>query len=333
VLTRAHAVPAIAAAGFASAVPPAPWAEQSSVYRRGEEPPPGALPERAAVAAFHVYVDKVYPGALTAIGVPLLRGRDITPADDDRAALVAIVSRRTADELWPRQDPIGKLLVWPTRRGGRATLRVIGVVGDVRYSGLTSEPASTMYLPYAQHMDFGSLTLVLRGRGGTIVPDSVVRSIVQLSSLPRTGPVSTPQTARMAAQLQPQRRASAWMAAVGAIALLLAAIGLYGVIAQGVQQRTRELAVRAALGASPRSLRRLTLGEGVRLSGIGVLVGVLGAVLSVRVLRTMFTSLDFVDPRACAAAVVALVIVAIAASYLPARRAARIDVMQVLRSD
>ncbi len=333
VLARARGVPQIAAAGFASAVPPTPWEEPSTVYRRGEEPPPGASLPGTGPAAFHVYVDKIYPGALAAIGVSFLRGRDVTSSDDDHAPPVAIVSRRAADELWPHENPIGKYVVGITPRVGRVPMRVIGVVGDVRYSGITAEPAATIYLPYSQHMDFGTLTLVLRGRGRRIVPDSIVRSILPASSLPSTDPVSTPQTSRIAGQLKPQRRASAWLGAVGAIALLLAAIGLYGIIAQSVQQRTRELAVRSALGASPRKLLGLTLSDGVKLTTFGITLGVLGTAVSVRVLRSMFTALDFVDPRACAAAVVVLAAVAVAASYLPARRASRIAVMDILRND
>ena len=335
VLARAKSAPEIAAAGFISTVPPAPWAEPSSVYRRGEEPPVGAPRDYDAGAAFHVYVDQVYPGALAAIGIPMFRGRDVALQDDDHAPPVAIVSRRMAEELWPQEDPIGKLVVWPTNhnRFGRTPMRVIGVVGNTRYSGLTSAPAATMYVPYAQHMDFGNLTLVLRGRRGALVPDSVVRSIVQLTGPVEAGPMSTAQTTHIAGTVEPQQHVSAWLGAVGSIALLLSAIGLYGVMAQGVQQRTRELAVRAALGATPRTLLRLTLGDGVRLTLAGVTFGVLGAVFSMRVLRSMFTALDFIDPRACGAAVVVLAAVTVAASYLPARRASRIAVMDILRND
>jgi putative ABC transport system permease protein len=333
VLARARTRPEVAAAGLAMAVPPAPWTQPSPLFRRGEEPPVGTPPDRASTGAFHVYVDNVYPGTLAAIGIPLLLGRDIAPADDDHAPRVAIVSQRTAAELWPHENPIGKYVVGVTPRVGRVPMRVVGVVGNTRYNGLTSEPAASMYVPYSQHMDFGDLTLVLRGRAGAIVPDSIVRSIVGATGPIDAEDLSRPLTASLAGQLVVQRRASTWLGAVGMVALLLAAIGLYGVIAQNVQQRARELAVRAAVGATPRMLQRLTLADGVRLTTFGVILGVLGAVLAVRVLRTMFTSLDFVDPRACLAAVAALVFVAIAASYLPARRAGRIDVMQVLRTD
>ena len=333
VLRRAQAHPTIVAAGLATTVPPAPWAEPSSVYRSGEEPPTGELPDAASSTRFRVFVDRVSPGALEALAIPLLGGRTIASSDAERSERIAVVSRRTADALWPNESPIGKLVVWPDRRGGRREpLRIVGVVGDVSYAGLTKGPVPAMYVPLAQHQVSYNLTLAMRGRGGALVPDTVVRGFVHATA-PTLSTSSGRLAPRMASEVAPQRRASAFMGAFGAVALLLAAIGLYGIIAQGVLQRTRELAIRAALGASPRALRHTILSDGLLLTAIGATLGALASVISVRVLQAMYAGLDAIDVGACGAAGLALILTALVASYLPARRAGTLNVVDALRAD
>ena len=332
VLERAQAHPAISAAGLANTVPPAPWVEPSAVYRRGEEPPL-ATPDSATSARFRVFVDRVSPGTLEALAIPLLVGRTIAPTDVASAEHVVIVSRRMADAIWPNENPIGRLLVWPDRRGTRREpMRVVGVVGDIAYAGLTKGPVPTMYVPLAQQPVPYNLTLVMRGRGGALVPDSIVRSFVQATA-PALRVSSGRLSARMQSEVGPQRRASAFMGAFGAVALLLAALGLYGIVAQRVQQRRRELAVRAALGASPSALLTLVLSDGLVLTATGTAIGMIASILSVRVLRAMYAGLDSIDIGACAAAMSVLAVAALAATYLPARRAAALDVMEALRTD
>jgi ABC-type antimicrobial peptide transport system permease subunit len=142
-----------------------------------------------------------------------------------------------------------------------------------------------------------------------------------------------PLASQLAAEFAPQRRVSGWLGAFGAIALLLAALGLYGVIAQDVLQRTRELAVRAALGASPRALVALVLRGGVGLTIAGALVGTAGALLIARALRSMFSGLGVIDPRAFIASVALLVLVALVAMLLPAIRIVRLDAARALKTD
>jgi ABC-type antimicrobial peptide transport system permease subunit len=238
-----------------------------------------------------------------------------------------------ADALWPNENPIGKLVVWPDRRGARRDpMRIVGVVADVAFAGLTKGPVPAMYLPLAQQPVSYNLTLVMRGRGGALVADTVVRALVHAAA-PSLTVSSGRLTPRMREEVAPQRKASAFMGAFGAVALFLAALGLYGIIAQGVLQRTRELAVRAALGASPRELLRLVLSDGLLLTATGAALGAVGSAFSVRVLRAMYPGLDTIDLTACAAAITVLLTAALAASYLPARRAAALNVTEALRAD
>lgn len=333
VLAKAKADPSIDATSLASTIPPAPWDQPVSVYRRGEAPPEGEAIAHGNFPRYRVYQDDIYPGTFALLRIPLLVGRDVSERDDERAPRVAIVSKRMADELWLGENPIGKLVVWPQAPGRNgAPLRVIGVVGNTRHNGLTTAPAAVMYTPYVQRPRSYSLTLVLRGRSNAEASDDVARRIVG-AVMPGLDVTTVALESRIASQVGPQRRASAWIGGFGVIALLLAAIGLYGVVAQGVLQRTRELALRAAMGASPHMLLGVVMTDGMRLTVAGVIAGAAGSALALRALRVLFNGLDFVDPRACAVAAAVLIAAALAATYLPAKRAARLDVMEALRSD
>jgi ABC-type antimicrobial peptide transport system permease subunit len=176
--------------------------------------------------------------------------------------------------------------------------------------------------------------LVMRRHDGTIVPQRVVTDMVN-SAATNVNVLWSGSlvTSRIAEEMMPQRRASAWIGEFGIIALSLAAIGLYGIVAQSVLQRTRELAVRAALGATPRELLGTVMRDGGAITAIGIVAGVGGAMLVIRFLRSMFAGLGGIDLGVCAVAVVTLATVSFVATYLPARRAARLDVMEALRSD
>ncbi|HEX5436455.1 MAG TPA: ADOP family duplicated permease [Gemmatimonadaceae bacterium] len=332
VLARATAEPSIAGATLTNTVPPLEWGSRATVFRRGEEPPPGTLAEHGRDLGLRVDALEISPRFFDVMRIPVVRGRAFTASDNEQSAPVVIVSRRVADALWPGQDPIGRFLSVPSAKGPpRPPLRVVGVAADTRNVALTSV-ALAMYVPFAQHPG-SNLSLVVRGRGSLPVPMTTVRRLVAEVDAGVAVEGGKTLLEELQAQLRPQQAASAWIGAFGIIALLLAAIGLYGVVAQGVLQRTRELAVRSALGASPGGILRTVLGDGLRLVAMGGVAGALGAMAAFRVLQSLFTAVAPADLRAVVVAAAALALAMLAATILPARRAAKLNLVDALRSD
>jgi predicted permease len=332
-LARAASDPEIEGAAVTSTVPPFQWASRATVFRRGEEPPAGALVGRELELGLRVEAVDVSPGFFDVMRIPLLVGRTFAAGDDERSDPVVIVSRRLADALWPREDPIGQLVAWPVIEGPpRPPLRVVGIAADTRDMSLADEPPLAMYLPFTQRPERG-LILVLRGRGGQAVSPATVGRLVEAVEPSVTVRGSRTLDDRLKGEVRPQRTASAWIAVFGAIAVLLAAIGLYGIIAQSVLQRTRELAVRSALGASPLGILASVLSDGMRLAAIGGVAGGLGSLAALQVLRSVFTGVQGADLRPTALAVAILAFAMLAATWLPARRASRLNPVDALRCD
>jgi predicted permease len=331
-LREAGSEPSIAAVAVASVVPPAPWDHPQWVFRAGEEPPPDSRLGDSPAGGMHAYVDVVSPAFFDVMHLPIAFGRSIAESDNEGAAPVVVVSRRLAANAWPNESPLGKMLSLPALHGRRQPpMRVIGVTGDVRYASVFTDAPAVAYVPIAQHPGTG-LTFVMRSRDGRSVSDTAIHRIG--ARVNARVPMYTNDVAELIDdQLHPQRVASAWIGAFGVIALLLAAIGLYGVVAQGVLQRTRELAVRSALGATPGGLTSLVIGGGVRIAAIGVTIGVLAGAAVLRVLESQFAGVSIVDARAAAVAIAILCATMIAACYLPARRASRLDPAAALRCD
>jgi hypothetical protein len=211
-------------------------------------------------------------------------------------------------------------------------MRVIGVVGDTRFAGVAAEPGPAMYVPYRQNFDLARLVLVTRGHG-RLLSDSLVKTIVREIETSLDPGVSKPLTVQMRGEFASQRRVSGWLGAFGAIALFLAVLGLYGVITQDVLQRTRELAVRSALGARPQDLIGLVVGDVGKLMTFGVAAGAIASFVAVRLLRASYAGLGYVDPLACLLVLAVLGVAATVASYMPARRVARLDAAHALRAD
>jgi predicted permease len=333
VLVRAQSDPAVEAAALTTTVPPFQWASRATVFRRGEEPPPGALAGRELELGLRVLAVHVSEDFFGVMRIPLLGGRMFTARDDARSEPVAIVSQRLAAALWPAGGAIGQSVAWPAVEGPpRLPVRVVGVVADTRDVSLGRESPLAMYVPYAQHPgDWG--LLVLRGRGGVAVSEATVRRIVAAVDPNATVLGGRTLDDRLRDEVRPQRTASAWIAVFGGTALLLACIGLYGVVAQGVVQRTRELAVRSALGATPRGILGTVLGDGMRLAALGGAAGAIGAVAAMRVLRSMFPGVESVDLLLASGSVGVLAAAMLVATYLPARRAARLSPADALRCD
>jgi predicted permease len=332
VLARAAAEPVVAGAALTTNIPPFEWASHATVFRRGEEPPREALVGRELELGWRVDMIPVSPGFFDVVRLPLVRGRDFDAGDTPASARVAIVSRAMADAMWPRMDAIGRFIAWPSVEGPvRVPLLVVGVAEDGRtVTGGGAPPA--MYVPFTQQ-PATNLVLVVRSRGDAPVAPTTLRRIV--ASVNARVPVQGGRTLedRLSGAVRPQRTASAWIGVFGAIALVLAGVGLYGVVAQAVLQRTRELALRCALGATPVGILRLVLDDGMRVAAAGAAVGIAGVAVSFRVLRSMLSGLGGVDGGSAVFAMAILGLAMLIATYLPARRAARLDPAAALRAD
>jgi predicted permease len=277
------------------------------------------------------------PGALAAMRVPVLRGRGIEAADDARAPLVALVNETMARTLWPGADVVGRRF----RMSGDSTpwIRVVGVTRDVRSRGLAERPVMEFAVPHAQ---FTTLT------GGSAMRN--MRLVVRTAGDPArlTGPVtreirafdpdlavSDVRTLRQVVDTsvaQP-RFTMLLLGVFGAVALVLAAVGVYGVLSFAVAQRTRELGIRVALGARRADIVRLVLRHGLGLAGAGVALGVAGALGATRALSALLYGVSPTDPLTFGVIALVLLGVSAAATLAPARRATRADPMGVLRAE
>jgi predicted permease len=333
VLERAAADPDVEQVALATTVPPFQWSASLLVFRQGEEPPRGSSAEQRTAVGLRVSSIQASESFFRVMRMRVLRGRAFAPSDTRTSEPVVVVSRRMAEVLWPGLDPIGRVLTWnPITGPARPPLRVIGVAEDTREASLNGAPPLAMYLSIEQR-PHPRLNLLVRGRNGEPVPVTSIRRLV-VSIDPRVT-VLGGQTLRdrLLHHTRPQRTASAWVGVFAALALLLAAMGLYGVMAQSVMQRTRELAVRSALGASPRRILATVLGGGMRLAASGLVLGGAGTLVGVRVLRSLFAGVEANDVWPMVAAATVLAGAMLVAAYLPASRASKLNSVSALRSD
>jgi len=264
-----------------------------------------------------------------------------SPIDNRQSAIfnapgVVIVSHKLAEHLWPGENPIGKRISWPSMVGPpRPPLEVVGETADSKYRSLVSDAPLLMYVPLFQNYD-GRPTIVVRTASAPSGVSTAVRSAIASldKNLPVFGVKTMPQ--QIAFSLWQQRMAASLISAFGLLALTLAAIGLYGVVAHSVAQRTHEIGIRVALGAAHNDVLRLVVGEGMVLALLGVAVGLAVAVSLLPLTRLMPSLLYGVrsnDPLTYAAIAALLGGVSLAASYFPARRAARVDPVVALRQE
>jgi len=266
-----------------------------------------------------------------AMGIPLLRGRTFGAQDAPGTPLSAILNDSMARKFWPSGDAVGKRIAW----GGRP-LTIVGIVGDVHLTALEAEVNPTIYTALYQ-IDRGPTTnavFILRGRtasAAAIAPS--LRGAIW--SVDNGVPVFDVRSMNdvVARSLATRRFTVALLSSFAVVALLLAVIGLYSVLAYGVTQRTPELGVRLALGASPRQLVRLVLGEGLRLTVVGLTLGLAIGIIVARAMTPLLFGVAWFDPLAFAGSALVLLIVALSASGIPARRAAGVDPLIALRSE
>jgi predicted permease len=262
-------------------------------------------------------------------GMPILRGRAFTDADREDAPLVAIVSEMAAKRLWPNEDPIGKRIHYLS--GSTVWRTVIGVVRDARIRALRTT-APIIYVPWRQ-MDFWQFGFSVRTRGDmSAVLPAMRRELAEVDPQLRLWYVHSMDELLGAPLAQP--RMSALLMSVFAVAaLLLAAMGLYGLMASLVRERTREIGIRMALGAAPEVLRRDVLFQALTVSGVGALVGLVAAFGTSRLLSAILFDVSPTDPIALGSACAVLLVVVLIAAYGPAHRATQIDPANALRAD
>jgi putative ABC transport system permease protein len=323
---RIAALPGVAAVGAANVVPLCGCNQTSGFSVLGAPPyPPGEGPE--------VDWRIVTPGYFTALRVPFRRGRDFTATDGPDAPRVVIVNETVSRRWFPDGGALGRWL----HVGGDTTraVEVVGIVGDIRHEGLARQAPPEIYLPAAQ-LPAWEMKIVVRAAGGEEAARSLLPALRAAAlEIDPNQPVYDQQTMDnlLALNLLQYRFSLRLLAALGLIALVLAGVGIYGVIAQLVAERTREIGIRIALGGDQRSVQRLVVRQGMMPAAIGIGVGLVLAPALTLLVRRMLVGISPTDPLTFGSVVVLLLGVALAACLLPARRAARVDPMVALRSE
>jgi putative ABC transport system permease protein len=271
-------------------------------------------------------------GYFQTLGIPLIRGRMFGGQDTLNTPNVALISQALARQRWSNQDPIGQTIEFGNMDGNLNPLTIVGIVGDVRASGLDSPPSSVIYVDYRQRgMNSNATpTILLR----TTTPESEIISPARVifHDLAPQAPVRFSTFAvEVDSWLADRRFLLLLVGLFAAAALVLAAVGLYGVVVFFVTHRTQEIGIRMAIGAQRSDVLRLVLGEGARLAAFGVVIGIVVSFAFTRLLSSLLFGISATDPFTFAGVAVLLSLVALAAAYIPARRAMRVDPVTALR--
>ncbi|MGH9936033.1 MAG: ABC transporter permease, partial [Blastocatellia bacterium] len=333
VLQRVETLPGAQATGLIAGLP---LGGSSSTWGFTTEAKPRPSLEEVLEATNRV----VSPGYFHAMGIPLRRGRDFTPQDNESAPGAVVINETMARRFWPNEDPIGKRIKLgspePQRTWDGQWLTIIGVVGDVRAVGLESEANPEMYLTYLQNPWRGMPSrpyMTLVGRAMSLVarnsvdPTSLAAAIRRaVAAVDKDQPVTAVATMEglMASSGAPRRFNLLLMGLFAAVALALAAVGLYGVMSYGVSRQTREIGIRMALGAQVGAVLRSVVWQGMKLVAIGLACGLAAAVALTRLMNTLLFGVSATDPLTFAVIALLLAAVALLACYLPARRATKV---------
>ena len=273
-----------------------------------------------------IIIEAISPGFLETMRIPLQAGRAFTVADNAQAPRVVMVNEALARRYWPHENPVGKHIAV----GRQAPAEVVGVAGNARNNGLALEAEPQLYLPFAQ-LPWGNMNLFVRT---AVEPHSLIGAVrQQISAIDPDQPVTRVQTVEdlMDGSRSQPRFTMLLLGIFSATALVLAIVGIYGVLAYSVAQRRQEVGIRMALGAAQSDVLRLVVGEGLLLTGIGTGIGLIAAFAATRVMASLLYRVGTHDFSTFALAPIAFVLIATLASYLPARRATRVDPAEALR--
>jgi putative ABC transport system permease protein len=318
VLRRAGNVPGVDAVSVTDTLPPDRQGDADSFQLEGQALPPGQINPIVT----HADVD---PNYFRTLGIPLLQGRAFTAHDDAEAEPVAIVSADFARRFLPNQNPIGKRLGY-----GGTWLKIVGVAGNVKYMGLTGGDDAAYYFPFAQNYGARAYLAVHTASDATGVSDALRRAVQSVDPGLTLARVSTMEQ-EMATSMSQPRFDTILLALFAAIALVLAAVGIYGLIAYSVTQRTHEIGVRMALGAARVDVVWMVLRQGALLAMAGIALGVGGALVLTGVLKSMLFGVGTTDFVTFAAAPLGMMLVVLLATLIPALRATRISPVVALR--
>jgi len=323
-LRRVRAMPGVESASTAAFVPMGYINNADTVEIPGYEIPPGQPPVR-------LDGNGISTGYFQTLEIPLLRGRAFTEADDAKSHYVAIINDAMAKKFWPGQDPIGR--TFRMFADLQHPLEIVGIVGDARYNGVTGPIRPYFYVPYQQHFDLFSLqTLQVRTRvsPATMLPE-LQRTIGNLApQLPVFDVKTMEQGLNTLNGFLLFQIGAGLAAALGILGLILAVVGVYGVISYAASQKTQEIGIRLALGARPADILKSVLSQGALIVAIGLAVG-LAAAFAVARMVAGFVTVSATDPVTYISVSLLLAFVALAACYVPARRAMRVDPMVALR--
>ena len=324
-LDKVRQLPGVQSAAAISFLPLAGPGMGTSFYRADRPvPPDGQQPSTE--------VRPVTPNFFKTMGIPQRAGRDVADTDRADAPLVAVVSEELVRRVFPGEDPLGKRLqVWIGRAGGM-NVEIVGVVGDIKFASLDAETRPAVFIPLPQ-LSIGLATLVVRTDLDPLsLSNSIggaVRSIDPELPLADVRPMEDVVNLTLARA----RTVSVLLTAFAVIALILAGVGVYGVMAYSVSQRTQEIGVRMALGATTQSVFRLVLGQALKLVAIGVAVGLVAAGLLTQLMKTLLFQTQPLDPVTFSVTAIVLMAVATLASYVPARRSTRVAPIEALRAE
>jgi predicted permease len=324
VAERVRALPGVRNAAIASYIPMGYDASLVNVFPEGQ-----AIDEKSKIeTAFYDVADSQY---FRTAGVPVIEGREFTEADTASAPRVAIVNDTFAKKIWPGQDPVGKS--FRTEKTG-PPIQVVGLTRTGKYLFLYETPQLYVYFPMAQKYSSGATLFVYSAGDPELLVTSVREQISQLDgSLPVYGITTMDAHVRYGKPLLPARLGAMLVGAFGLLGLVLASVGVYGVISYSVSQRTQEIGIRTALGAQSSNVLAMVLRQGMSMALIGTAVGIVLAFLLFRGLRTVLYGVQSTDLATLAAVSVLLLTVAFVASYVPALRATKVDPVVALRNE
>jgi putative ABC transport system permease protein len=323
VMRRVRELPGVRSAAVAGNLPLTYNGDSMNISVEGvPDPPPDQQPD--------VIFRAIGPGYFATMGIPIVRGRDFTDQDKGDSKDVVVISEKTAQHFWPGQDPIGKRLKPGTSNS--PWREVIGIVKDVRQNDFVASPKRQMYFTYRQLKNIPANALVVRTSIEPMSLAAPVRNAIWSVDKDQTVADIDTMDHIVAEAVARQRFSMLLLGLFAALALLLASIGIYGVMSYSVAQRTREIGIRIALGARRADVLQMTVKQALKLVGVGMMIGLAAAFLLTRVLASLLFGVSATDPITFIGISVVLLAVAILASYVPALRATRVDPIVALRS-